>query len=122
MLLLGERSAGSTILPRSSPLQQFHVPLAAAKTCRIHPVAVEQLKVEVAERSGPVQDRVSLVTIPATRHDGGEIVMGMVGGIAEVTPDHHRGLVEQRAPLSLRLPRADNEAQQAGAADTLKVY
>ena len=73
-------------------------------------MAVEQLKVEVAERSGPVQDRVSLVTIPSTRHDGGEIVMGMVGGIAEVTPDHHRGLVEQRAPLFLDFIQIGEEA------------
>ena len=64
-------------------------------------MAVEQLKVEVAERSGSLENCVPLVSISAPCHNSGKVIAGMIGGITKVTANDHGGVIEQRSPIFL---------------------
>ena len=62
---------------------------------------VQELQVEVAERGIVLENSVPLVSIPTPGDNSGQVVACMIGGVAEVAPDHHRSVVQQRTTLLL---------------------
>ena len=76
-------------------LKQAHVPFAAAKAANVDVVLVQQLQVEVAKGTLFLKDSMGLMFISAPGHDYGQVVTGMIGRVAKVTPQYHGGVVEQ---------------------------
>ena len=56
---------------------------------------MQQFQIEVAEWCRLLKDSMGLMGIAATGHDYGQVVTGMIGGIAKVTAHYHGGVVEQ---------------------------
>ena len=83
------------------PLEQAHVPFAAAKAANVDVVLVQQLQVEVAKGSLFLKDSMGLMFVSAPGHDHGQVVTGMTRGIAKVTAHYHGGVVEQSSASSL---------------------
>ena len=95
-----------------SPLKQAHIPFAATKATNVNIVLVEQLKVEIAERSLFLKDSMGLVPIPATGHNHGQVVAGVIGGVAKVATHDHGRVVEQGSALFLDLIHFEKELVQ----------
>ena len=65
---------------------------------------VEQFQVEITQWSGLFEYGVGLMAIAASRHDGGKIIAGVIGGIAEVAADDHSRMVTPN-PIPMKAVR-----------------
>ena len=77
------------------PLQQAHVLLATAKAANVNVMLVQQFQVEVAKGSLFLKDSMGLMFVSAPGHDHGQVVTGMIRGIAKVTAHYNGGMIEQ---------------------------
>ena len=91
-------------------LQPTHVLLAAPKTAKVDIVLVQQFQIEVAKWSRFLEHGMGLVPVAAPSHDHGQVVMGVVGGVAEIAANHHRGVIEQGPAFFLYLVHLEKEA------------
>ena len=84
------------ILVTVSAIEQTHILLTTAEAAYVNVVIVQQFQIEITKRSRAAQHSMSLMPIAAAGHDHGEVITGVVRGIAKVAAHHHGGVVEQR--------------------------
>ena len=67
---------------------------AATEAINIYIMMMEQIHIEIAERSGAFQYGVVLMPVSASRNDGGKIVTKVLRRISKITANHNGCVVK----------------------------
>ena len=79
--------------------EQAQVLFAASEAADVDVVLVQKLKVEIAQWRRLLQNLVCLMPIAAAGDEGRQVVVGVVGGIAEIAADDDRCVIEEGPAL-----------------------